>query len=292
MKSRKRVLALSLAYLLSLLLSDTAGAGGLRSGDRTPAVGTRVLVHGKFRGVLRFTGRTAFGDPRIKQWCGIELDKPSGKNDGSVKGVRYFAAAPKHGLFTLPANVVPLTADEASADASAAAGNMASATTVMRAVSAAATAEGDPAPTAPLNKEVTRVPGKPDPTIKPAPEIVARAVQMSSRPALATTDPRDVPFRVSSAKEYLSALDSRIQNMERHHAEASALAHAQESLMEKTSSARLAPIPASRLAPLPTISPGDKLDFLDDPASLAKDNDELDEKIKNLRGRISRLKGQ
>lgn len=38
-------------------------------------------------------------------WLGIELDKPSGKNDGSVRGVKYFSCPPKHGVFAPPSRV-------------------------------------------------------------------------------------------------------------------------------------------------------------------------------------------
>ena len=29
---------------------------------------------------------------------GVALDEPAGKNDGTIKGVAYFACAPKHGM--------------------------------------------------------------------------------------------------------------------------------------------------------------------------------------------------
>ncbi|XP_053365201.1 CAP-Gly domain-containing linker protein 4 isoform X2 [Clarias gariepinus] len=65
-------------------------------------LGERVLVIGQRTGVVRFYGKTRFA-PGI--WLGIELDKPSGKNDGSVGGVKYFSCPPKHGVFAPPSRV-------------------------------------------------------------------------------------------------------------------------------------------------------------------------------------------
>lgn len=52
-------------------------------------VGDRVIVMnsnaGSKAGMLRFIGTTQFAPG---QWCGVELDDPLGKNDGSVEGVR------------------------------------------------------------------------------------------------------------------------------------------------------------------------------------------------------------
>lgn len=41
---------------------------------------------------------------------GVELDKPTGKHDGSVEGIAYFMCANKHGVFVRPDKVgcVPL----------------------------------------------------------------------------------------------------------------------------------------------------------------------------------------
>ncbi|XP_035988739.1 CAP-Gly domain-containing linker protein 3 isoform X2 [Fundulus heteroclitus] len=98
--------------LLSSFRSSALPPAGFRS--RTPSgssslydgsevqQGERVLVAGQRTGVVQFCGKTSFA-PGV--WLGIELDKPSGKNDGSVGGVRYFSCPPKHGVFAPPSRV-------------------------------------------------------------------------------------------------------------------------------------------------------------------------------------------
>lgn len=52
-------------------------------------VGDRIIVSSGFGsrpGILRYLGETQFASGN---WCGVELDEPSGKNDGSVDGVRF-----------------------------------------------------------------------------------------------------------------------------------------------------------------------------------------------------------
>lgn len=52
-------------------------------------VGDRVIVSsglGSRAGILKYMGETKFAQGT---WCGVQLDEPTGKNDGSVDGVRY-----------------------------------------------------------------------------------------------------------------------------------------------------------------------------------------------------------
>ncbi|CCE64639.1 hypothetical protein TPHA_0I01320 [Tetrapisispora phaffii CBS 4417] len=58
------------------------------------------------RGWLRYIGKlqaVANTDNSNDLWCGVEFDEPTGKNDGSINGVRYFGPVLKnHGGFVKP----------------------------------------------------------------------------------------------------------------------------------------------------------------------------------------------
>lgn len=58
-------------------------------------VGTRVEVNG-VPGTVKYCGATSFA---MGKWVGIALDTPTGKNDGSVQGKRYFDCEPNFGVF-------------------------------------------------------------------------------------------------------------------------------------------------------------------------------------------------
>ncbi|KAJ2336269.1 hypothetical protein GGH91_005295, partial [Coemansia sp. RSA 2671] len=75
-----------------------------------PGVGQAVEVQGG-RGIVRFCGSTEFATGR---WFGVELEGPYGKNDGSVKGKRYFECQPDYGVFVRSSQVKLLTSSAGS----------------------------------------------------------------------------------------------------------------------------------------------------------------------------------
>lgn len=76
------------------------------------AVGARVvLLPGDTRrGTIRYVGAipeipVTSGAGEGATWVGVQLDEPTGKNDGSVKGKRYFEAGSNCGVFVRPEKV-------------------------------------------------------------------------------------------------------------------------------------------------------------------------------------------
>lgn len=57
------------------------------------------LNDGRFA-TVRYTEEVEFAEG---QWIGVEMEDGDGKNDGSVKGVRYFDCEPGWGMFCRPA---------------------------------------------------------------------------------------------------------------------------------------------------------------------------------------------
>ncbi|NXG19927.1 CLIP4 protein, partial [Grallaria varia] len=102
-KTLTRVSSASSKISAGLYSAPTARKNAL---DGEIQVGDRVLVVGQRTGTVRFCGTTKFA-PGL--WCGIELDKPHGKNDGSVGGVQYFSCLPRYGIFAPPSRVQRLT---------------------------------------------------------------------------------------------------------------------------------------------------------------------------------------
>ena len=81
----------------------------LRVGDR---VWVEEVTHGKgCKGVVRFMGSVDFVDD-MSEWLGVELDQPLGRHDGTVQGVRYFAAGRDRGVFVTGNKVTKVTEEE------------------------------------------------------------------------------------------------------------------------------------------------------------------------------------
>ncbi|OMJ08421.1 Dynactin [Smittium culicis] len=78
-------------------------------------LGQTVIAQEK-QGVIRFIGDTKFA---AGTWVGVELSDSTGKNDGSVQGVRYFDVPKNHGLFVRPSQLkLDLNSTPSNPDAS------------------------------------------------------------------------------------------------------------------------------------------------------------------------------
>lgn len=67
-------------------------------------------------GTIRYIGSISAAQG---QFIGLELSEPNGKNDGSVRGERYFTCKPEHGLFIRPNSIIQIISQPAPAPAPA-----------------------------------------------------------------------------------------------------------------------------------------------------------------------------
>ncbi|XP_058254155.1 kinesin-like protein KIF13B isoform X3 [Hemibagrus wyckioides] len=65
-------------------------------------VGENVMVANSKYGTVRYVGHVDFSEGI---WVGVELDTPTGKNDGSVEGRQYFRCNPGYGVLVRPDRV-------------------------------------------------------------------------------------------------------------------------------------------------------------------------------------------
>ncbi|VDM23339.1 unnamed protein product [Wuchereria bancrofti] len=59
-------------------------------------IGKKVIVGRVGSGTLMYVGPV---EGKTGIFCGIELDRPEGKHDGTYQGIAYFHCAPQHGIF-------------------------------------------------------------------------------------------------------------------------------------------------------------------------------------------------
>lgn len=80
-------------------LEEYEKAKQLKVGDRCETI---VPKQPRRRGSVQYIGETEF---KPGCWVGVKYDEPLGKNDGSVKGKRYFTCPDKYGGFVRPSQV-------------------------------------------------------------------------------------------------------------------------------------------------------------------------------------------
>ncbi|KAI9935023.1 hypothetical protein AWENTII_005425 [Aspergillus wentii] len=72
-----------------------------------------TLTDGR-QATVRFAGTTHFSSG---DWVGVELDEPTGKNDGSVQGERYFDCEPGFGMFIRPPAIAAVVEQQPTREA-------------------------------------------------------------------------------------------------------------------------------------------------------------------------------
>eukprot|EP00163_Fabomonas_tropica_P002187 TRINITY_DN11644_c0_g1_i2.p1 TRINITY_DN11644_c0_g1~~TRINITY_DN11644_c0_g1_i2.p1 ORF type:complete len:257 (-),score=72.86 TRINITY_DN11644_c0_g1_i2:143-913(-) len=81
---------------------DESCIEGITVGSRCEVTPATEGDNMKKRGEVKFAGKVDFASG---YWVGVQLDEPLGKNDGSVKGKKYFSCPPKYGIFARPSKV-------------------------------------------------------------------------------------------------------------------------------------------------------------------------------------------
>jgi len=100
-------------HIPPVVVGGVGASNELKVGDRVKF--KMRLTGSDTPGRVRFVGMDhETGNPRV----GVELDKAIGKNDGTVRGNKYFSCRPKHGILTRPSRVSLLLPAGAAAMAS------------------------------------------------------------------------------------------------------------------------------------------------------------------------------
>ncbi|KAF2154187.1 hypothetical protein K461DRAFT_285648 [Myriangium duriaei CBS 260.36] len=144
------------------------------------SVGQKVQLNDGRSAVVRFKGSTSFapGD-----WVGVELDDPSGKNDGSVQGERYFDCEDKHGMFLRATGITKVleTAKVTATRTAAQRKSMAPPVTKSRPSSNGRTRESIAASPTPSRSSANRLSGIRSPLTSPTKQLSSANSSSSSR---------------------------------------------------------------------------------------------------------------
>ncbi|KAK5958246.1 hypothetical protein OHC33_000088 [Knufia fluminis] len=127
------------------------------------------------QGILRYVGAIKDGPPGT--FCGIELPDATGKNDGSVRGQRYFKCAPGHGLFVKETIVTPVAATKPAAKRASVVPSTASSSraSTINPVSKRASTASISRPSN-VRQSISSLPPKKTPSSRPSSQIVPREV--------------------------------------------------------------------------------------------------------------------
>ncbi|KAK5318053.1 hypothetical protein LTR70_005537 [Exophiala xenobiotica] len=161
-----------------MVIADGEARGIRRTPSSTNTVGQTVKAttdKETHQGLLRYIGTIKDGPPGT--YCGIELPDATGKNDGSVKGHKYFHCPPGHGLFVRQNIVTPVattkpTPKRASivpAAASTSRGNTVTATSKRTSIAPA------PRPST-VRQSISSVPPKRASVSRPSSQLIPREV--------------------------------------------------------------------------------------------------------------------
>jgi dynactin 1 len=198
----------------------------------TIRVGQTVETTSEQQGIVRYVGPIHVSDGIF---VGIELPTPTGKNDGSVRGERYFSCPPGHGLFIRDSSIASILSQPAPPPPStpkAAAPKPKPPTTTPRARPSSVVASKPSAATRPppANKRQSVAAPPPQAALR-GPARKASVASISSNPAAESSRPAPPASRPSLASSVSSnpakqprdgnieTLQTKIRHLEKQHAE-------------------------------------------------------------------------
>ncbi|KAJ4339424.1 hypothetical protein N0V95_007778 [Ascochyta clinopodiicola] len=207
-------------------------------------VGQKIETNTHRTGLVKYVGPIHVADGA---WLGIDLQEPTGKNDGSIRDERYFECPPQHGLFVKETDILQILSQPApkavapkpKPTAPTPRSRPASVVAPRPASTRPASVTSPPAaPKAPGHaKRQSVAPAAPrtplrGPARKPsvanastaAPSPPPTRPSVTSRPSTAsvnsTSQPQTNPLRTSTRDSNVDALQTKIKHLEKQYSEA------------------------------------------------------------------------